>query len=350
MTTIRRTVRRADDLDQVAGAATGAHLFAPAPTSRHRPAPAYPAATGGRVDQADRQAGKPRTQGRPQPEYPREGYGAYRLFGRLPSADSIDAGDNQISRAWRLLDWLLGRPDWYLYCGITCRDRFVRWVEHSDSKTWAGDVNVCEAIEGEWWPTLRDTVTDGTGRPYLVFDRNATADDGIRPIRPGELVDTEPVRGTKHGEEVDVYTVDSVHGVTLAGAIVEGARTGEKRLIQAWDGGPRPIHNVEHNEGAQAVNRVAVRHVPRLVAVARRQAVAILAAWSALAVAIGWTLADNIGTAAAALAGFAIAAVVLQLAQLVRLAGAGAGPKRRRRRKPAGSKRRQRGGRRPRRR
>jgi hypothetical protein len=274
-----------------------------------------------------RSAGKPRTQGRPQPEYPAEGYGAYRLLGRLP-------GEAPWWRR-RLLDWLLGRPAWLLYLGITCRNGFVRWVEHSDTKSWAGDVTHTEAIAGEHWATLNDTVVDdATGLPYLVFDAAAIADDGIRPIRPGEYVDTDPEHREVHGEIREVYTLDPVRGVTPGGRIQEGARTGEKRLIQAWDGGPRPIHNIEHNEGDHATNRVR-RRFPRLVALARRQAAALLALWLLLAVLL-WLVGAGPGGALLA------AAALLQGAQVARLALTGfPGPSRSRRR-PRGHKLRQR--------
>lgn len=275
-----------------------------------------------------RQSGRPRTQGRPQPEYPREGYGAYRLLGRLPA-----------ETPWwrrRLLDWLLGRPAWLLYVGITCRDGFVRWVEHSDTKTWAGDVTHVESIPGEHWATLNDTVIDeSTGRAYLVFDVAATADNGIRPIRPGEAIDTEPHFREVHGDMVEVYYLDEVAGVEPAGMIVEGARTGEKRIIQAWDGGPRPVHNIEHNEGPHATNRVR-RRFPRLVALARRQAFALAALWAALAVLLSLTA---LHVAVAVL----LAACLMQGAQVARLALTGfPRPGRRKPRRPRGRARKQR--------
>ena len=105
-------------------------------------------------------AGGPQTSGRPMPEYPRAGYGAYRLFGRLPGVTG---------RRARLVDLVLGRPRWHLYTGITSRPGFVRWVEHSDTKTWAGDVDVCELVPGAGGPPLQDTLANRrSGRPWLV--------------------------------------------------------------------------------------------------------------------------------------------------------------------------------------
>jgi len=274
----------------------------------------------------DRRAGGPRTQGRPQPEYPLEGYGGYRLMGRLPAETSW----------WRrvLLDWLLGHPSWLLYVGITCRTGFVRWAEHSDTKTWAGDVDECEIIPGEHWATLYDTVLrDDTGKPWLVFDAAATADDGIRPIRPGEAIDPEPHFRTVHGELVEVYYLDNEAGTQPAGLVAEGARTGEKRIIQAWDGGPRPIHNIEHNEGPHATNRVR-RHFPRLTALARRQAAARLVVWVLLAIALAFI------PGVPWWAGILVAACLMQAVQIARLALTGfPSPKRRRPRRPRGRKR-----------
>lgn len=276
----------------------------------------------------DPAAGRPRTAPRPMPEYPRAGYKAYRLLGDLPD----DAG-----RWARLLDWALGAPGWLLYVGITCRASFIRRVEHSDSKGWAGKVRDTEEIRGEHWATLNDTVIDAsTGRPYLVFDPTATADDGIRPIRPGEYVDTEPHYRLKHDVMCEVYHLDDQAGAMPPGIIAEGARTGEKRLIQAWAGGPRPIHNIEHNEGNHAVHRVA-RRFPRLVARARRQAVALALLWLMLAIVVdqltgaGWWL-SVLGAAA-----------LQQAGQILRLTLTGfPGPARRRPRRPRGRKRRQR--------
>lgn len=308
--------------------------LAPAPADRHRPAPAFPPRTGARAELGD--AGKPRTQPRPMPEYPEQGYGGYRLFGRPPAA----AG-------WwvRLVDWLLGKVGEYLYMGITVRAGFVRWVEHSDSKIWARDVTDAETIEGEWWATLNDTVIDeSTGRPWLVWDARAVADDGIRPVRPGELVHTEPTPASKHGRTVDVFTLDPSAGVLLEGPIIEGARTGEKRIIQAWDGGPRPRHNIEHNEGEHAVNRVK-RRVPRLVAIARRRAIAVGLLWLVLAALIAWwMIAGAMAPGTAGLVGIGAAGALLQGVQLCRLALAGAPfkPARRKPRKPRGSRARQR--------
>lgn len=323
------TVRRAPGSPAPA-AAPGVTLAPPAvPAAVAEPAP--PAA-GPQVYESvtDRFApstgGRPRTQGRPQPEYPLQGYAPYRLLGRLPAE----------SPWWRrrLVDWLLGHPSWLLYIGITCRTGFVRWAEHSDVKTWAGDVDECEIIPDEHWATLHDTVIDSSSsRPFLVFDAAAIADDGIRPIRPGEAIDTEPHFREVHGELVEVYYLDDETGIQPAGLVVEGARTGEKRLIQAWDGGPRPIHNIEHNEGEHATNRVR-RHFPRLTALARRQALALVAVW--LLVGIGLAFIPFVpGWLAALLAG-----CLLQAAQVVRLALTGF-PKRRRRhpRKPRGRKR-----------
>lgn len=275
----------------------------------------------------DRTAGRPRTQGRPQPEYPREGYGAYRLLGRRPAGTS---------RWTRLADWVLGHPSRLLYIGISCRAGFVRWVEHSDTKTWAADVTECEIIPRERWDTLNDTVLDDqTGRPWLVFDVTATADDGIRPIKPGEAVEPDPHFREVHAEMVEVYYLDE-RGTVPAGIIAEGARTGEKRLIQAWDGGPRPIHNIEHNEGSHAVNRVA-RRFPRLVALARRQALALALGWLVLGVAVG--LLPGAGWWIAVLA----AAALLQAVQIMRLVLTGfPGPRRRKPRRPRGRKRHQR--------
>lgn len=295
---------------------------APAPWAPGQPV-VYDSAADRDAGGRGRDAGKPRTAPRPMPEYPRSGYKAYRLIGDLP---------DEAGRWRRFVDWALGHPGWLLYIGITCRASFIRRIEHSDTKDWAGDVRDTEEIRGEHWDTLNDTVIDDqTGRPWLVFDTAATADDGIRPIKPGEAIDTEPSFRLVHGEMCEVYYLDEDAGVVPAGQIQEGARTGEKRLIQAWDGGPRPIHNVEHNEGSHAVNRVA-RRFPRLVALGRRQALALALVWLMLAIAVG-QLPGVTGSVA-----FVAAAALLQAAQVVRLALTGASPRRRRPRKPRGSK------------
>jgi hypothetical protein len=314
-------IRRTGDL-------VGGSGPAPAPTDRHRPAPAFPPRVGARAD-LDENGGKPRSVGRPMPEYPKEGYVGYRLFGTPPAV----AG-----KLVRLTDWLLGRVGSYLYMGITVRAGFVRWVEHSDTKAWARDVTTAEVIEGEWWATFHDTVIcERTGKPWLVWDPSATADDGIRPVHPGELVDSDPTPGSKHGEDVEVFALDAVAGVLLPGLVVEGAATGEKRIIQAWDGGPRPIHNIQHNEGEHAVNRVK-RQVPRLVAIARRRALASALVWLALTALLGWWCAGALAPGTAALVGLGAAAGVLQGAQVLRLALTGlAAGRRRRPRKPRGS-------------
>lgn len=271
-------------------------------------------------------AGRPRTAPRPMPEYPRNGYKAYWLLGDLPA---------ESSRWARFVDWALGGPAWLLYIGITCRASFIRRVEHSDTKDWAGDVRDTEEIRGEHWDTLKDTVIDdSTGRPWLVFDAAATADDGIRPIRPGEAIDPEPSYRTVHDRMCEVYHLDDA-GVVPAGRIQEGARTGEKRLIQGWDGGPRPVHNTEHNEGGHAVHRVA-RRFPRLTALARRQALALAVVWLLLAVAVAQL--PGVTGAAASL----IAPALMQAAQTSRLALVGVRPPRRRPRRPRGSGYRQR--------
>jgi hypothetical protein len=324
------TVRRAGAATPGPAAATaaapaGVVLVDELPEAAPAPAPGQPLVyeSAEERDGGRRVVGKPRTTPRPMPEYPRHGYKAYRLIGDLP---------DESGRWLRFVDWALGHPGWLLYIGITCRASFIRRVEHSDTKDWAGDVRDTEEIRGEHWDTLYDTVIDDqTGRPWLVFDVAATADDGIRPIKPGEAIDTEPAFRLVHGEMCEVYSLDDVAGVVPAGRIQEGARTGEKRLIQAWDGGPRPIHNVEHNEGDHAVNRVA-RRFPRLVALARRQALAMALVWLMLAVAVAQV------PGVTGLVGFVAASVLMQAAQVVRLAFTGVGRGRRRPRKPRGSK------------
>jgi hypothetical protein len=307
------------------------------PAQQHRPASSLPRPAGpAPVDVVDQGAGRPRTAGRPMPEYPRAGYVPYQLFGTPPGAGGWWA---------RWVGWLRGRMVDYLYAGITCRGGFIRWVEHSDKQGWAGDVTAAEVIEGEWWATLKDTVVDErTGQPWLVFDDRATADAGVRPIRPGELVHTEPTPGVKHGRQVDVFTLHPDAGVLLPGLIVEGARAGEKRIIQGrGEADFRPRYNTEHNEGDHAVNRVR-RRVPRLIAMARRRALALTIGWLVLAAGFTQWFTGMLPPGAALVAGVAAAATVLQAAQLVRLAGAGAPlrPARRRPRKPRGSRRRQR--------
>lgn len=296
------------------------------------PAPGTPVTYGSVDDRVtgipDPTVGRPRTAPRPMPEYPRAGYRAYRLLGNLP-------GD--VGRWLRLLDWALGRPAWLLYVGITCRASFIRRVEHSDSKEWAGDVTDTEEIRGEHWATLNDTIIDdSTCRPYLVFDVTATADNGVRPILPGEYIDTEPHYRLVHDQTVEVYYLDDTAGVMPAGNVAEGARTGEKRLIQAWAGGPRPVHNIEHNEGDHAVHRVARRY-PRLVALARRQALALALVWFMLGIAVAQLAGASWWMSALG------AAALLQAGQIMRLMFTGfPGPRRRKPRRPRGRKRHQR--------
>lgn len=308
----------------------GAGTFAvPAPAPVAAPQPWQPPSTTGPL--LDTAAGDRKArEGRPMPEYPRHGYDAYRLLGRLPDTASW----------WqRLVDWALGFPSRLLYIGITSRARVTRWGEHLDGKRWARDVDECETIRGEHWATLNDTVIDDTtGLPWLVFDDQATSDDGIRPVRPGEHIHTDPQYRIKHDRTVEVFHLDPVAGVLPGGSIAEGARAGEKRLIQAREGDPRPLHNIEHNEGNHAVNRVA-RRFPRLIALARRQAVARVLVWVMLAIVVSEVPGSPVSGWVALLAGGAL----LQAGQVVRLVAAGMpGPRRRRARRPRGSKRRQR--------
>lgn len=246
--------------------------------------------------------GAPRSKPRPMPEYPVGGYRFYRLWGYLPA----DAGRWHVA-----VDYALGRPAELLYSGITSRAGFIRWAEHSDTKTWAGDVIRADVDESEVWPTLYDTLLDRQGRVILVFDDDQ--DDGVRPIRTDERVDPDPDLRTYRGEQVDVFTVDPA-GIRLPGTAIEGARTGERRLIQA----ERPRHNIEHNQGVHAVQTVR-RIVPEHVATQRRRGGRLALAWLVLAALIAWVLpaADLVaGIVAGALcaAAFLIGSMILAAA------------------------------------
>ncbi|WP_431935751.1 hypothetical protein [Micromonospora sp. RP3T] len=242
------------------------------------------------------------------PEMPVDGYAPYRLWGRLPR----EAG-------WwaRLVDWAFGTPCRLLYVGITSRAGFVRWVEESDAFTWARDVSHAERDDDIRWPTLHDAVLDDAGRIVLVVD--AREDDGLRPARPGELVDPFPLVRQFRGEPVQVFR-PSAAGAPVTGTILEGARTGERRLIHT----EAPVHNVEHNDGNPgAVNRRR-RVLPRHRADWRRRAGHLALLWLLVAAVLTWALADagdgwRAGFAAAG-DGLTWAAVLILLGQLARQA------------------------------
>lgn len=252
--------------------------------------------------------GRPRSTRRPMPEMPVDGYAPYRLWGVLPR----EAG-------WRarLVDWAWGRDCRLLYLGITSRAAFVRWVEESDTASWARDVSYAERDDDVRWLTLYDAVLDDAGRLVLVVD--PAQDEGVRPARPGELIDPHAMVRQLRGETVQVYR-PSPTGKPARGQTIEGARTGERRLIHAES----PVHNVEHNEGNPgAVNRRR-RILARHVADWRRRAGHLALVWLLVASLLTWLLADTddgwrAGLTAAA-DGTAGAAVLILLAQLARQA------------------------------
>lgn len=245
------------------------------------------------------------------PEMPIEGYAPYRLWGALPR----EAG-------WwaRLVDWAWGPDCRLLYLGITSRAGFVRWAEESDTFTWARDVSYAERDDDIRWPTLYDAVLDDTGRLVLVVDPRQ--DEGVRPARPGELLDPFPLVRQFRGETVRVFRSDPA-GQPARGTVIEGARTGERRMIQA----EAPVHNVEHNEGnAGAVNR-RQRILPRHHADWRRRAGHLALMWMLVGSLLTWLLGDlddgwREGLAAMA-DGLAGAAVLILLVQLARQATRG---------------------------
>jgi hypothetical protein len=257
-----------------------------------------------------RDPGRPRSTPRPMPEMPVHGYAPYRAWGRLPA---------ESGRLVRLLGWLLGPDHHLLYLGITSRAGFVRWVEESDTWTWARDVSTVQRDDRILWPTLYDAVLDDDGRLVLALD--ATQPEGVRPARPKELVDPQPFPWQLRGEDVIAYRPHPA-GRPVRGDVIEGARTGERRLIHA----EAPVHNIEHNEGNPgAVNRRR-RILPRHVAAWRRQAANLALAWAALAAVFTWALYDSggIGAGLADLAdGVAGSAVLVLLAQLGRQATRG---------------------------
>lgn len=250
------------------------------------------------------------------PEWPAHGYSPYRAWGRLPAADD--------PRGWpaRLADWLLGSRTRLLYLGITSRAGFCRWVEESDTWTWARDVSTVERDDGIVWPTLHDAVVDAAGHLIVVLD--AAQDDGARPARPDELLDPQPhAWRMRDGRDVLAYrTHPAGRPARTWGTVIEGARTGERRMIQA----EAPIRNVEHNEGnPHAVNRVR-RVLPRHIAARRRQAATLTLGWIALAALLTWALHDGGGALAGLAAagdGLAIAAVLILLGQIGRTATRG---------------------------
>ncbi|MFI7608860.1 hypothetical protein ACIBTV_27620 [Micromonospora sp. NPDC049366] len=242
------------------------------------------------------------------PEIPVDGYAPYRLWGCLP---------RQAGWWARLVDWAWGRDCRLLYLGITSRAGFVRWAEHSDDKSWARDVSYAERDDDIRWPTLYDAVLDDTGRLVLVVDPRQ--DDGLRPARPGELIDPHPMVRQFRGDTVQVYRPHPA-GRPVRGRVIEGARTGEQRMIRA----EAPIHNREHNEGnAHAVNRRR-RILPRHAAEWRRRAGHLALVWLLVASLLTWLLSDTDDGwregAAAAADGVAGAAVLILLAQLARQA------------------------------
>lgn len=253
----------------------------------------------------------PRTTARPAPEMPAGGYTPYRLWGRLPR----EAG-------WwaRLYDWAWGPDCRLLYLGITARAGFVRWVEHSDDKTWARDVSYAERDDDIRWPTLHDAVLDDAGRIILVVD--LTQEEGLRPARPGERINPAPLQRPFRGEPTLVYRTDPA-GQPVRGTVIEGARTGERRLIHA----EAPVHNIEHNDGnPHAVNRRR-RVLPRHHAAWRRSAAHLTLVWLLAASLLTWLLSDTDTGWRAGLAtmadGIAGAAVLILLAQLARQATRG---------------------------
>lgn len=265
------------------------------------------------VDQVDERGSRPRSTPRPMPEFPRFGYGAYRAWGRLPD----EAG-------WwvRLVDWAFGPDHHLLYIGITSRAGFVRWVEESDTWRWARDVSTVERDDDIWWPTLHDAVLTDAGDVVLVIDPKQP--DGARPARPDELLDPQPHPWRmRDGREVLAYRLHPAgQPARTLGKVIEGARTGERRMIQAEG----PVHNTEHNEGNPgAVNR-ARRVLPRHVALWRRQAAHTALLWVAVASLLTWALHDGDGVLAglsAAGDGVALAAVLILLVHLARLATRG---------------------------
>lgn len=256
------------------------------------------------------------------PEMPIHGYSPYRLWGCLPR----EAG-------WwpRLLDWVWGQDCRLVYVGITSRAAFVRWAEESATATWARDVSYAERDDDVRWPTLHDAVIGDDGRLVLVVD--PAQPDGLRPARPGELVDPHPMTRQYRGDVVCVYRPHPA-GHPVCGQVIEGARTGERRLIQA----EAPVRNVEHNEGnPDAVNRRR-RILPRHVADRRRRAAHLALVWLLVASLLTWPLNDGDGWrngVAAAVDGITGAAVLILLAQLARQAITGRGnkPLQRRRRR-----------------
>lgn len=268
-----------------------------------------------RGDQIDdrRAAGRPRSAPRPMPEWPRHGYAPYRAWGALP---------DEVGWWLRLVDWLIGPDHHLLYIGITSRAGFVRWVEESDTWTWARDVSTVQRDDDIWWPTLYDAVLRD-GDVVLVFD--PTQPDGARPARPDERLDPRPHRWLlrDRGEEALVYRLrPDGRPARRLGTVIEGALTGEARMIKA----EAPIHNRQHNEGnARAVNR-RTRILPHHIAAWRRQAAHTALGWALLASLFAWAIHDGGGAAAglsAVVDGLAAAAVLILLAQLARQATRG---------------------------
>jgi len=254
-----------------------------------------------------RATGKPRTKGRPMPEMPAGGYLPYRLFGKLPA-----------EAAWwrRLTAWATGSAHHLLYLGITCRNGFVRWVEHSDIQDWAGDVARAERDDSIRWRTLYDAVEDERGRIVLVLDDRQP--DGARPARPDELLDPQPHPWRLNGVDVLAHRI---HPAGLPGrrmgTVIEGAKTGERRMVQA----EAPVHNHEHNEGNAGAVRRRYRILPTHVALWRRQAAHLALLWLTLAGLLGWASYDGRGLSgilAAVSSAIPVAAVLILLAQLGR--------------------------------
>jgi hypothetical protein len=259
-----------------------------------------------------RDPGGPRSKPRPMPEMPTHGYAPYRAWGRLPA---------EVGWWRRLTAWAGGDNHCLLYVGITSRAGFVRWVEESDTWTWARDVSTIQRDDTIRWPTLYDAVVDEHGAIVLVLDDRQP--DGARPARPDELLDPQPHPWRIDGADVLAHQLHPAgRPARNRGTVIEGAKTGERRLVQA----EAPVHNKEHNEGnSHAVNRRG-RILPRHTALWRRQAARLALLWLALAGLLGWAGYDGGGVLvwlAATASAIPIAAVLILAAQLGRRATRG---------------------------
>jgi hypothetical protein len=225
------------------------------------------------------------------PEMPPRGYAPYRLWGRLPGRDETrPAVPGRIRRAIaRLAGWFAGSWSHLLYIGITCRSGYVRWAEHSDVQAWAHDVSAAERDESISWLTLHDAVIDRSGHIVLVYDQ---ADpEGLRPARPDDRV-TYAGETTFRGRTVDSFRLDTA-GIRASahGRVIEGARSGERRMIRS----EAPVHNVEHNEANGRSVRRRRRVLPRHLVLWRRQAAGLACWWLVAAVAVCWAGYDGGG-------------------------------------------------------